>query len=189
MNASLTTCNTETEPSWLSHVKSLFCSASPIPKGSRFSGVRFNAMTRMVFYITCILIFCGFDKWYIFTLCASFLLLLLHIVRRNKGLTENFAILSPALLNNNMEDDDFFSFTTKFTSNTPNGKSLLTPYTPLAQPLQTQASSLRNNTPANNLRLMPLQSANITNTAGLSNYVEQVFNTKSDVRDNENFVW
>ena len=180
-NKNLTTCNTETEPSWVAHMRSIFCSASPVPKGSRLSGVRFNAMTRLVFYITILLIVCGFPKWWLFLLCASVLLLTIHFVRKNSGLTENFAILSPSLLNTNMEDDaDFYSFNTKFTSNTPNGKSLLTPYTNLAQPLSTQASALRNDTAANQLRLMPLKSANITNVSGLGDYVEQVFNTKKE---------
>lgn len=169
------TCNTESEPPWVESLKSLLCSFSPIPKGSRYSGVRFNAMTRLIIYITVLLAVCKVKTWPIFLAAGIAMLCILKIMGK-QSLRENFALLSPPIPKENMED--YKSLTYQSITNQPNGKSLITPYTSLAMSPAKQVAQI--NSIENQRRLAGSQTANITNTYGLQDYVDNVTNIRNE---------
>ena len=72
------TCNTENERPWFNNLKTLFCSWSFLPSGSQKSGTRFNAISRLLLYITVLLILMKFEKWYMFFLAGLTLLIILY---------------------------------------------------------------------------------------------------------------
>jgi hypothetical protein len=170
-------CDTESEDTWIENIKSLFCSFSPIPKGSRYSGVRFNSITRLILYITVLLYYSKCKKWHYFLLGGLVFLGILYSTRPKTRLRENFAILSPASLKEVMSDD-YTSLTSRFPTNTPNGKSMETPYTALARPVSQQVAQI--DSIQNQRRLAPTKSANVTNTYGLQNYSDNVYNTVNE---------
>ena len=81
-------CDTENEELWINNPKALFCSLSPIPKGSAKSGTRFNAITRLIVYITLALIALQLKSKYIMMFVIGALVILIVIYyydTNNKG--------------------------------------------------------------------------------------------------------
>ena len=78
-------CNTENEKAWPRDISSLWCSLDPIPKGSRHSGTRFNAVTRLVIYITIFMIYSDMKYWWMFFLLNTILLAILYTYVQNES--------------------------------------------------------------------------------------------------------
>ena len=74
-----------------------------------------------------------------------------------------------------MSDDDYKLLTQRSYSNTPNGKSIITPFTDQAISVAQQASNIDFQR-----RLAGSMSANITNTAGLQTYVDNTLNLRNE---------
>ena len=153
-------CNTEEEKPWFKHALSLFCSLSPIPKGSKYSGTRFNAITRLIIYITAILLLMKYRYWYVF-LVGGIILLVCVYVKSYDVSQENFALLSDAIISN---------------QNSMNGMNMLNPKPQYN--FSQQVQQIRSDDPYNQLRLMPIDSENVTNT--YTGYEEKALNVTKE---------
>jgi hypothetical protein len=158
-----TKCNTEDEKFWLQNFRALFCTWSPVPKGSKNSGMRFNAMTRLMLYITLLMLLLKVKYWWVFLVGS---IILLSIIYLKSPHNENFAILSQDYTKEMITYND-----------SSNGKRMVTPQ--FEVPVSYQASQVRNPSPSNQLRLMPIDSQNISNTYG-SDYTNRVLNTTNE---------
>jgi len=165
-------CNTEEEKPWLQDAFALFCSLSPLPKGSKYSGTRFNALTRLVIYVTAMLLVAKFKYWYIFLAGSMLILTIIYCCGCNKS-QENFALLSDAMLK------DMSSTSSQIPvvyNNYSNGMNMLKPTTQLD--FNAQVQQIRSPDANNQLRLMPMDSANISNT--FTGYEQRVLNTSKE---------
>ena len=174
-------CNTETEEPWFRNLKSILCSLSPIPKGSRYSGVRFNALTRLVIYMTVLLIVFRVEKWYVFLTGGVILLGGLYAMKVNEGLREGYAVITSSNFGflsegGNKSEMDYKQITSHIPTNLPNGKSLETPFTSMAQPLSVEAARIS----ADPRRMVSTQTANITNTYGIDEYTNKALNVRKE---------
>lgn len=173
-------CSTENEPAWWNNFSSLFCTVDPVPKGGLGSGTRFNAVTRLVIYITFFLIISGFKDWHIFFIAATIVLFVLYSKHIRKDLTvpasaataattasssatsarrENFAFLSET----NLKDMSATSSLPPVVyDNTSNGLRMLYPQYEIPQAYQ--AEQIRSDDPKNQLRLNAIDTKNSTNS-------------------------
>jgi hypothetical protein len=74
----MSSCNTENEKAWPTDISSLWCSLDPIPKGSRTSGARFNAITRLVIILSVILVLNKMKYWWLFFIINVIVLAILY---------------------------------------------------------------------------------------------------------------
>ena len=162
-------CNTEDEPVWFRDIRSLWCSWSPVPKGSMKSGTRFNAITRLLVYTTVVLIVCKTKGWELFAIGGMVMLLGLYFRDfrvKSSGdaqhpTKEEFAILSPEQLK--------MSTTTAVYNNSGNGIRMIDPRWEI--PMSEAANLLRRNDETNATRLLPLNTANTSNS--YDNYTQR----------------
>ena len=199
-------CNTEEELEWTKDVMNLFCSLSPLPKGSMKSGMRFNAITRLIIYITFILIFLRMKHWYYFAIAGAIVLLVIHMNNRATQKQEHFDFLTESTLKepttqnhmmmrplNRIDNQSFkdekakmglFYHNEKQATNVMqkgcpqymNGKQLLrpTPHIPLGD----FANQINSSDADNQVRLLPLMSANASNS--YNHFFDRMSNTTKE---------
>ena len=147
-------CNTENEKIWLDDLKSLFCSASFIPSGSLQSGARFNAISRLLIYSTLALVLMQNKYWLTFLIGSAVLLTGLYYT---KNVSENYVYIP--------------------SQSTQVVNAHLQPTIPaMGQPLLNDP--IRADTAENQLRLMPLNTANISNSS--IGYFDKVVNVSNE---------
>ena len=173
-------CNTENEPAWVEDIKGLFCSFNPLPKGGLTSGTRFNSLTRLVLYITILLYLGGFSKWFMFLMLASVMLVVLYVnyTRHQSKSKENFAILSSeASVSSSTGSSNMTSTPPPLIyDNSSNGLRKLFPQYEVS--IGYQADQIRSPDADNQLRLMPLQTMNSSNS--MHNYEDRAINTSKE---------
>ena len=148
----VTKCNTENEKLWLQDALALFCTWSPLPKGSKHSGTRFNAITRLIMYTTILLLLLKFKYWYIFLIGSVALLVVMYLKATKAATKEHFAFLSSTSVK--MTDVVYNDFS--------NGQRLIKPQ--YQYNFNQQVDQLRSKDAYNQLRLMPIDTQNISNT-------------------------
>ena len=168
-------CNTENEKLWLQDALALFCTWSPLPKGSKHSGTRFNAITRMIMYTTIVLLLMKFKYWYIFLIGSVALLVVMYLKATKEATKEHFAFLSSTSVKMTEPSVIYNDFS--------NGQRLVKPQ--YQYNFNQQVEQLRSKDAYNQLRLMPIDTQNVSNT--YQGYEDRVMNTKKEAgkRDSE----
>ena len=190
------TCNTEDEKPWLQDLNALFCSFTFIPNGSKGSGQRINALTRLLVYVSIILILCQVKYWYIFLIGSAVLIACLYFYGKNevsaKVVSDPTKTPPPSL----ESPPETFNFLPLLPRSIPyvnpnamlpsnrNPRPIDIPLE-LAEgktPLSTFASSIRSPNILNQARLLPLRSNNISNS--YTNYEKRAIPTPDGLPGN-----
>ena len=94
-------CQGEGETFWIEDFSKLFCSLSPVPYGNLNSGERLNAITRLVIYVTVLLVACKYKSAVLFLAAGLVFVVILYFLNKSKTAEqEKFQFLSQEIINN-----------------------------------------------------------------------------------------